>query len=447
MGQRAHPSDSFNGMLGRTGAGLALLAALATHACGGSDATSPTAPTGITTPPPTFTLSGSITYAASAAPLPGAQVEVTDGPNAGRATTTGDDGRYTLSSLTADANMTVRASNAGFLDQLRTLSLTGDTVFDFSLAAQAGVVAGRVTDILTDAPVSGIPVEIPVAASTTTTGPGGDFTLPVDRVGQVDLLVGGGGSYFQRETKVFLGAPITNLNLTIIPDGNGFDLDFFDHVFRLKGFGATRRWVDQPVFEVWTSLFSCREQTGSGSCAEMVASDEEASAAFNSYVRAVLEREIGELTGNALSGFSMGTRSHAPGTVVTEADMFQGNVVAIAQVTTDFTELSWARWRVFSSGEMMSSIIQMNPRHNTLGCVYSHEIAHGLGYSHPDGQFNVPRPSVMNCDGVTAADQLHGRVLYLRPPGSRSPDKDPEGFVVGVAPRLTRGVLTTDEAP
>jgi hypothetical protein len=31
---------------------------------------------------------------------------------------------------------------------------------------------------------------------------------------------------------------------------------------------------------------------------------------------------------------------------------------------------------------------------------------------------------------LTKQDELHGRILYRRPPGSRTADKDPESFVV-----------------
>jgi len=40
-------------------------------------------------------------------------------------------------------------------------------------------------------------------------------------------------------------------------------------------------------------------------------------------------------------------------------------------------------------------------------------------------------PSIMReARAVTAQDVLHARVLYRRPPGSRSADSDPDDFVV-----------------
>ncbi len=84
---------------------------------------------------------------------------------------------------------------------------------------------------------------------------------------------------------------------------------------------------------------------------------------------------------------------------------------------------------------MFSATLQMHVKHKAIPFVYSHELAHTLGFGHPIGSDNVPRPSVMRTyqDRPTRADMLHGRILYRRPPGSRSPDVDPEDFTVNAA--------------
>jgi hypothetical protein len=35
-----------------------------------------------------------------------------------------------------------------------------------------------------------------------------------------------------------------------------------------------------------------------------------------------------------------------------------------------------------------------------------------------------------NAEDVTPHDVLHGRILYRRPPGSRTADRDPESYVI-----------------
>ena len=64
--------------------------------------------------------------------------------------------------------------------------------------------------------------------------------------------------------------------------------------------------------------------------------------------------------------------------------------------------------------------------------IVTHELAHSLGFKHPAG---TPTQSTIMGDyqnggggyGITAADELHGRIMYKRPRGSLTPDRDPPG--------------------
>ena len=82
----------------------------ATAACGQKSA--PTAPP----PPTTFTLSGQITDSASGTGISGATVSLTDGPDAGKSTTTTTQGSYTLSGL-QPSSLTVAVSDATYVAQ------------------------------------------------------------------------------------------------------------------------------------------------------------------------------------------------------------------------------------------------------------------------------------------------------------------------------------------
>jgi hypothetical protein len=82
---------------------------------------------------------------------------------------------------------------------------------------------------------------------------------------------------------------------------------------------------------------------------------------------------------------------------------------------------------------LYSALILINRKHTHLRGVYSHELAHSLGYNHPLGASAVPLPSIMrhgHGEGPELDDQLHGAILYRRAPGSRSPDSDPQEFVI-----------------
>jgi hypothetical protein len=92
----------------------------------------------------TWTLSGTISHGwadpesgpsvmAPSGRVAGAVVEVVDGPDAGRKTTTDDHGRYLLESL-EEAQFTIRATAEGFASVDRTVVLTSDTALAFAIS-------------------------------------------------------------------------------------------------------------------------------------------------------------------------------------------------------------------------------------------------------------------------------------------------------------------------
>jgi hypothetical protein len=82
--------------------------------------------------PATFSLSGKVTDSATAAGIPGAAVVVTDGPNAGRSTSTDAAGTYTLAQL-LQSGFTVNASHLLYVSQSKGVTLTSDQTLSFDL--------------------------------------------------------------------------------------------------------------------------------------------------------------------------------------------------------------------------------------------------------------------------------------------------------------------------
>jgi hypothetical protein len=420
----------------------AILLALAMSCGGDSSPTSPAAPASA----PTFTLSGVITSRSSGETLSGAHVEVVDGRHAGKSDETDGSGRYSITGL--NGGLSVRASKDGYeASPAKGVTMTSDQTLDISLKDFEGGARGVVTDILSGSSVGGITVSIPDQGSDETSG-NGSFKLSVSRAG-IFPLTASGGIYFKRETSVSVNS-FAEIELTLIPDGMGFDMSFFDHIFRGNGADPTTRWTDEPTFEIWTRKFRCEEGGADEACQRLVATDDLAPAVFINNAESVLANDVRALTGGFVRGNKVRRRDHDPGTVVAAGQMYSPEVVVIALVQNGRTTKSWAGWQTTGSEAIYSGRVQINTRHQDLLCIMSHEIAHTLGYHHPDGQYNVPRPSVMRCDGPTADDRLHGRVLYLRPPGSRTPDKDPSWFManesIAMAMRGPVGGLATHEA-
>jgi hypothetical protein len=223
----------------------------------------------------------------------------------------------------------------------------------------------------------------------------------------------------------------------IIPDGDQFDLDFFDHVFRNLGESGTRPWITEPEFEIWTKVFDCLE-TEQGFCKKMVALEQDATLQFVNLTRDVVSTDSSKLTGGAIHGSNITTLSHPAGSILSGSDTFSdSDLVASNKVTIVMVQLpsdvgSWAQYWHYSDAETVAGHIQISKRHHKLERgVISHELAHVLGYGHPSGGYHVSLPSIMRYghgDGPTRNDILHGRILYQRPPGSRTPDKDPDGY-------------------
>jgi hypothetical protein len=106
-------------------------------ACGGKSPTSPTAPdpSGVDAEQQSFSLSGHVLLQPSNQAIASAIVEIIEGANAGRRTTTDSEGRYQLNELRA-GDMTVRASAESVGSKTTPIDLDANATVDFALAAE-----------------------------------------------------------------------------------------------------------------------------------------------------------------------------------------------------------------------------------------------------------------------------------------------------------------------
>ncbi len=103
------------------------------------------------TPLPTFTLSG-IVQGSNLSPVSAATVRVVDGPDAGRSTTTDNNGRWILIGLRV-GTFRIEISRTGFVTITRTVSLAGDQILDSSLSVAPtcnGAAVPAIVDCLND---------------------------------------------------------------------------------------------------------------------------------------------------------------------------------------------------------------------------------------------------------------------------------------------------------
>jgi hypothetical protein len=95
-----------------------------------------------------------------AARLAGARVEITTGPDAGRATVSDSLGQYRLEQLTVGP-LTVRATNPGYFDEVMTTTLCSDQPLNIRMTPASARLEGTVYDTTSGfAPLEGATVEI-----------------------------------------------------------------------------------------------------------------------------------------------------------------------------------------------------------------------------------------------------------------------------------------------
>jgi hypothetical protein len=326
-----------------------------------------------------------------------------------------------------------------------TSSTTGFPTSTAGRAAQeTGTISGRVVDTLTGEPLANVNVRIP-GFQTVATKPDGTFSFDVDGIGRT-LFLTEGRNHWRRETHIQVDSA-AEIELDILPADDEFDLVFFDHVFRDQGRSCTHPWREEPRFEIWSMAHICRRKNADGSCEELEVTDVPAPPSFRELVRGVIVNDTPLYTGGKIRGTRMTEHEHAAGTRIPSSEFLQHGKVTVALVNRG-DDVSWAFWQYYTEGEMVAGHIQINARHRTDRGTYSHELAHILGFDHPAGLGAVPSRSIMRGGHgaePTPFDVLHGRVLYARPAGSRSPDKDPEDFTLNGSIRIhePRGRLAT----
>ena len=243
----------------------------------------------------------------------------------------------------------------------------------------------------------------------------------------------------------------TTINPEIIPQGDGFDLAFFDHSFR-EGNKGTTRWADQAQapYEIWMQVWKCVEP-----CVEhgmqLEATAETIPGNVETYMREAIAH-TSDLTGGTMTNPVITTKTYPVGTRVggggSNRDGASGNSIQFIFIDKfENPAQGGSAWLSFAQNcsnnldcaglAITGSTIKISRAHDTHSRgngIYTHELGHALGMipGHGADLSLVPGPSIMGDDavGVTAKDRLHTKILYKRPIGSVSPDTDPAGTTI-----------------
>ena len=400
----------------------ALLLAVATAAaCGGQSPTAPSLPftlTGIVAG--LATVSGVASDADSGAPISGADVAVTAGPDTGRVTTTDGGGHFRLDRL-RPAAIIIETVAPGFLTiSHKLVAGEGDTLHVVLERVEAAVTTGgRVVDVLSGAAL----------AHVTITG-NGVTAAPSDAMGAFEISA---GSSSAERHPVELASPkaVPRRVYVLVPDADT-ELSLIPTTFNLTAFDAMLR---DPMLRRWRAAppLLIERQTLQLSTVDMVdgvalddrMSDEELQSLLTD-----LRWALPSLTGDTLTAFGRVTeRATAPGKTSRLLTTGSITVVRVEGLEEATGTWGWSRWLFEHDGTVIGGVMMLDLASDRSDNRYrralrAHELGHTLGYAHVS-----TAPSVMNPNArlePTTFDRNATRIAFARQPGNVAPDFESE---------------------
>ena len=384
--------------------------------------------------PPTWSLTGKLIDDEKQSPVKGGRVEVIDGPDAGRSAQTAEDGAFQFEGL-REGQFSIRATAEEFEPQTRQISLTSNQVAEFKLRhppKPGRVLTGAILDALTDAAIAGATLDIEGLATVTSTADG-TFRIEVPDQEQIRDVTIRSTTAVERQTA--LRSPGPDARLRLIP--SSFDLGAFDQMVRSNG--LLQRWIDRPKLTIQTRVLTFTAT----SAAESVANDATLTTAEADLLVEDLSWGLQQLSASTFSSFASVQRETA--TVGQSVQVTRVGEILVArfeglQAATGFW--GFTRWATDGAGKVMGGVIMLDRGFETSNSPFrrslrTHELGHALGYNHV-----TSRASVMNSSARVEPNEFDlqaVKLAFLRPPGNRTPDIDPDSLTSNL--RVPMGVI------
>lgn len=289
----------------------------------------------------------------------------------------------------------------------------------------------KVSDVLSGAAIGGATLSGSGVTGGTTSAQG---TVSVSGAAASTLAIDiSAGGYVTRNT--LIKVPGADANVTLIK--NDFNLTAFNQMFRVD---ALQRWTAAPALRIMTTILSYDEgaQTYTATADQLTQPDVDS-------VIADLRAGLPLLTAGVFQDFSGVTSvSAAAGSSVTVATDGLVTYASCAGLTT-----AGLGQRIFRADNVVTGGALCVQRATELGDsnlrkgVRIHELGHALGAQHVDPavRISIMNPLIGSNWAVNDEDRAAAKVAFARPPGNRSPDRDPSSFSTN---SLTTHVATVD---
>src|SRR5262245_31367207 len=234
------------------------------------------------------------------------------------------------------------------------------------------------------------------------------------------LALPSGASIVERETTV--DAPDGNAKLSLIPAT--FDIAAFNQLARGTN-ERLQRWTTRPALVVVVPVMHYSDSVDDG----FVATSDKMTDVEASSLASDLADALTLLSGGAYTRFES-TTLERPAAGDTVSVKRPGKVVVgryYSMPTMDGT-IGLATWFEQSDGTVNGGVVFLDEpfdhNDNRRRLLRFHELGHALGYRHVTSRTSIMNPVIG--PEPTDFDRDAGMIAYQRPPGNRSPDRDPD---------------------
>ena len=277
-----------------------------------------------------------------------------------------------------------------------------------------GSVNGHVAGLFNGKAMTGATVTITGIGSTRTDA-AGNFSFRIDRNGDFELIISGGG-FVTRRTAVRITGNVT-FNATVMEKSAALGNNFLNQFARRTGPafgtnvldpGSIARWEQSPTIRVYTRVAGTNAKLGGARVDEILE---------------IINQQYPMFTAGALG--------------------FGANVIEINAAPPDPSTLPLGTLSFFQTADGTRGAGQTRRLQNRYAignsfCFTGTEASGGVltrvfGQALGTGGVDNSLTSVMNAEGqdsFTERDTLAAQVLYDRPPGNMAPDTDPVGFSI-----------------